>query len=118
MRGSSPRKGSSRLRILRYSDVVAKPEPDSSDPARASLARGSEQVLQIGLHGDTGRLHRALDVEGKVPVEIIAIDRKGPKVFIAVTVDSYDPTGNFLFHQQGTVHATRITMNTDLKDLF
>src|SRR6516164_10616485 len=86
MRGSSPRKGSSRLRIIRYSDVVAKPEPDSSDPARASLARGSEQVLQIGRHGDTGRLHRALDVERKVSCEVIAIDRKGPGVFIAATV--------------------------------
>jgi len=31
-------------------------------------------------------VHRALDVEREVPFEIIAIDRKGPEVFIAATI--------------------------------
>ena len=50
--------------------------------------------------------------------EEIDLDRSGDEHFGTVTVDGYDPTGNFLFHQQGTVHATRITVKTDLKDLF
>jgi len=35
-----------------------------------------------------------------------------------LTIDNYDPAGNLLAHLQGTVHATRITVKTDLKDLF
>jgi hypothetical protein len=58
-----------------------------AEPCYAGVAgHGSEQVLQIGLHGDTGRVHRALDVERKVPFEIIAINRKGPEAFIPATV--------------------------------
>ena len=31
-------------------------------------------------------MHRALEVDKKVPFEIIAIERNGPEVFIAATV--------------------------------
>jgi hypothetical protein len=46
------------------------------------------------------------------------LNRSGDEHFGTVTVDGYDPTGNLLFHQQGTVHATRTTVKTDLQDLF
>jgi hypothetical protein len=50
--------------------------------------------------------------------EEIDLDRSGDEQSGTVTIDDYDPEGNFLFHIEGTVHATRITVNTDLKDLF
>jgi hypothetical protein len=56
--------------------------------ASVAGARGLdlEQILQIGLHGDTGRVHRALEVRKQVPIGIIVIDRKGPDVFITAMV--------------------------------
>ena len=85
----------------------------------------------LGIWKKTGRSHytmnhffqnwdpttNSLQFRGQIREEI-DLDRSGDEHFGTVTVDGYDPTGNFLFHQQGTVHATRITMNTDLKDLF
>jgi hypothetical protein len=85
----------------------------------------------LGIWKKTGRSHYALNHfflgwdpttnslhhRGQIREEI-DLDRSGDEHFGSVTVDGYDPAGNFLFHQQGTVHATRITMNTDLKDLF
>ena len=50
--------------------------------------------------------------------EEIDLDRSGDKHSGTFTIDSYDPTGNPSFHAEGTVHATRITVKTDLKDLF
>ena len=50
--------------------------------------------------------------------EEIDLDRSGDEHFGTFTIDQYDPAGNFLAHFQGTVHATRITVKTDLKDLF
>ena len=50
--------------------------------------------------------------------EEIDLDRSGDEHFGTVTLDSYDLEGNLLVHLQGTVHATRITVKTDLKDLF
>ena len=85
----------------------------------------------LGIWKKTGRSHYALNhfflawdpttdslnARGQIREEI-DLDNSGDEHFGTVTVDGYDSTGNFLFHQQGTVHATRITMNTDLKDLF
>jgi hypothetical protein len=85
----------------------------------------------LGIWKKTGRSHYALNhfflgwdpttnslqVRGQIREEI-DLDRSGDEHFGTVTVDGYDPTGNFLFHQQGTVQATRITVSTDLKDLF
>jgi hypothetical protein len=67
----------------------------------------------LGWDPTTNSLHH----RGQIREEI-DLDRSGDEHFGTVTVDGYDPTGNFLFHQQGTVHATRITVKTDLKDLF
>jgi len=50
--------------------------------------------------------------------EEIDLDRSGDKRFGTFTIDGYDLEGNLSFHVQGTVHATRITVKTDLKDLF
>ena len=50
--------------------------------------------------------------------EEIDLDRSGNEHFGTVTIDDYDPEGNLRGHIQGTVHATRITVKTDLKDLF
>jgi hypothetical protein len=50
--------------------------------------------------------------------EEIDLDRSGDEQFGTVTIDIYDPAGNLLVHAQGTVQATRITVTTDLKDLF
>ena len=85
----------------------------------------------LGIWKKTGRSHytmnhffqnwdpttNSLQFRGQIREEI-DLDRSGDEHFGTVTVDGYDPTGNFLFHQQGTVHATRITVKTDLKDLF
>jgi hypothetical protein len=50
--------------------------------------------------------------------EEIDLDQGGNEHFGIVTFDVYDPNGKFLNHTQGTVQATRITVNTDVKDLF
>jgi hypothetical protein len=50
--------------------------------------------------------------------EEIDLDHGGNEHFGTVTFDVYDLNGNLLDHNQATVHATRITVKTDLKDLF
>jgi len=50
--------------------------------------------------------------------EEIDLDHGGNEHFGIVTFDVYDLNGKFLNHIEGTVQATRITVNTDLKDLF
>jgi hypothetical protein len=50
--------------------------------------------------------------------EEIDLDHGGNEHFGIVTFDVYDLAGNLLDHTQATVHATRITVKTDLKDLF
>ena len=50
--------------------------------------------------------------------EEIDLDHGGNEHFGIVTFDVYDLNGKFLSHTEGTVQATRITVNTDLKDLF
>jgi hypothetical protein len=50
--------------------------------------------------------------------EEIDLDRSGDEHFGTFTIDGYDLEGNLLYHSQGTVHATRITVKTDFKDLF
>ena len=50
--------------------------------------------------------------------EEIDLDRSGDKHFGTFTIDNYDLEGNLSFHVEGTVDATRITVKTDLKDLF
>jgi hypothetical protein len=50
--------------------------------------------------------------------EKIYVDRSGDEHTGTFTIDAYDPDGNPVFQAQGTVHATRITVKTDLQDLF
>ena len=50
--------------------------------------------------------------------EEIDLDRSGDKHSGTFTIDGYDLAGNPVFHVEGTVQATRITVKTDLKDLF
>jgi hypothetical protein len=50
--------------------------------------------------------------------EEIDLDHGGNEHFGIVTFDVYDLAGNLLDHTQATVQATRITVKTDLKDLF
>ncbi len=85
----------------------------------------------LGIWKKTGRLHYTLNhffqawdptdnsLQARFQIrEEIDLDRSGDEHFGTVTIDSYDPAGNLLSHSQGTVHATRITVKTDLKDLF
>ena len=85
----------------------------------------------LGIWKKTGRSHytmnhffqnwdptdNTLQARGQIREEI-DLDRSGDEHFGTVTVDGYDLAGKLLFHQPGTVHATRITVKTDLKDLF
>ena len=85
----------------------------------------------LGIWEKTGRFHytlnhffqnwdptnNSLHDRGQIREEI-DLDRSGDEHFGTLTIDNYDPEGNLLAHSQGTVHATRITVKTDLKDLF
>ncbi len=85
----------------------------------------------LGIWKKTGRSHYTLNhfylasdpttntLQYRVQIrEEIDLDRSGDEHFGTLTIDNYDPAGNLLAHLQGTVHATRITVKTDLKDLF
>jgi hypothetical protein len=61
--------------------------------------------------------NNSLNNRGQIREEI-DLDRSGDEQFGTLTIDNYDPAGNLLVHLKGTVHATRITVKTDLKDLF
>lgn len=67
----------------------------------------------LGWDATTNSLHH----RGQIREEI-DLAGAGNEHFGTVTVDGYDPAGKPLFHQQGTVHAIRITVKTDLQDLF
>ena len=95
---------------------------------QSPAARGN---VCLGIWKKTGRSHYALNhfflgwdpttnslqVRGQIREEI-DLDRSGDEHFGTLTIDDYDPQGKLLAHLQGTVHATRITVKTDLKDLF
>jgi len=85
----------------------------------------------LGVWKKTGRSHYTLNhfylnwdptdntLQARVQIrEEIDLDRSGDKHSGTFTIDSYDPTGNPSFHAEGTVQATRITVKTDLQDLF
>jgi hypothetical protein len=94
-----------------------------SPPARGNFC--------LGIWEKTGRFHytmnhffqnweptnNSLHDRGQIREEI-DLDHSGDEHFGTLTIDDYDPAGNLLVHLQGTVHATRITVKTDLKDLF
>jgi hypothetical protein len=85
----------------------------------------------LGIWKKTGRSHYTLNhfylhsdpttnsMDSRAQIrEEIDLDRGGDEHFGTFTIDGYDLAGNPIFHAEGTVHATRITVNTDLKDLF
>jgi hypothetical protein len=49
--------------------------------------------------------------------EEIDLDHGGDEYFGTFTIDDYDLSGHLLVHLRGTVHATRITVNTHLADV-
>jgi len=96
-----------------------------------SQAPAASGNICLGVWKKTGRSHYTLNhfylnsdpttnsLQARVQIrEEIDLDRSGDEHFGIFTIDGYDLEGNFLFHQQGTVQATRITVKTDLKDLF
>ena len=96
--------------------------------ADAPPARGN---FCLGIWKKTGRSHYTLNhfylgwdptnnsLHDRTQIrEEIDLDRSGDEHFGTFTIDGYDLEGNLLVHLQGTVHATRITVKTDLKDLF
>jgi hypothetical protein len=85
----------------------------------------------LGIWKKTGRFHYSLNHfllgsdatndslqdRGQLREEI-DLDHGGDEYFGTFTFDDYDLSGHLLFHLQGTVHATRITVNTKFADLF
>jgi hypothetical protein len=96
--------------------------------AQAPAARGN---FCLGIWKKTGRFHYTLNHfflgwdptndtlhdRGQIREEI-DLDRSGDEHSGTFTIDDYDLGGKLLVHLQGTVEATRITVKTDLKDLF
>jgi hypothetical protein len=85
----------------------------------------------LGIWKKTGRSHYKLNhfylgsdpatdtLQYRVQIrEEIDLDRSGDEHSGTFTIDGYDLAGNPVFHVEGTVQATRITVKTDLKDLF
>jgi hypothetical protein len=85
----------------------------------------------LGIWKKTGRFHYKLNhfylqsdpatdtLKYRIQIrEEIDLDRSGKKHSGTFTIDGYDLGGNPAFHVQGTVLATRITVETDLKHLF
>ena len=96
--------------------------------AEAPAARGN---VCLGIWKKTGRYHYKLNhlylqsdpatdtLQFRIQLrEEIELDHGGNEHFGTVTFDVYDLNGKLLNHIEGTVHATRITVETDLKDLF
>jgi hypothetical protein len=96
--------------------------------AGAPAAAGN---ICLGVWKKTGKYHYTLNhfylvsdpatdtVIARVQLrEEIDLDHGGDEHFGIVTFDVYDLNGKLLNHTQGTVQATRITVKTDLKDLF
>jgi hypothetical protein len=84
----------------------------------------------LGIWKKTGRFHYTLNhfTLGSDPSndtvsdrgqlrEEIDLDHGGDEYFGTFTIDDYDLSGHLLVHITGTVTATRITVNTPLKDV-
>jgi hypothetical protein len=84
----------------------------------------------LGVWKETGNLHYTVNhfTLGSDPStdtlsdrgqlrEEIDLDHGGDAYFGTFTLDDYDLSGHLLVHLQGTVHATRITVNTHFADV-
>src|ERR1700730_16469261 len=89
---------------------------------------GPQGNVCLGVWKKTGRSHYTLNhfylasdpttntLHDRTQIrEEIDLDRSGDEHFGTFTIDGYDLEGNLLYHAQGTVHATRITVKTDFK---
>jgi hypothetical protein len=96
--------------------------------SQAPAAAGN---ICLGIWKKTGKSHYTLNhfylnsdpvtdtLHARVQLrEEIDLSHSGDEHFGIVTFDVYDLAGNLLDHTQAAVHATRITVKTDLKDLF
>jgi hypothetical protein len=96
-----------------------------------AIATAAQGNVCLGIWNKTGKSHYTLNhfylgsnptnnsLQGRTQIrEEIDLNRSGNEHFGTFTMDGYDLKGNLIFHAQGTVHATRITVKTDLKDLF
>lgn len=85
----------------------------------------------LGVWKKTGKLHYTLNhfylqsdpttdkLQNRIQIrEEIDLGHSGDEHFGTFTIDVYDLEGKLVGHVQGTVHATRITVKTDLQDLF
>ena len=96
--------------------------------ADAPAAKGN---ICLGVWKKTGTYHYTLNhfylgwdpadntLQARVQIrEEIDLDRSGDKHSGTFAIDGYDLAGNPAFHVEGTVQAIRITVKTDLQDLF
>ena len=96
-----------------------------------SAGPAAQGNICLGIWKKTGRSHYTLNhfylgwdpatntLQARVQIhEEVDLDRSGDNQSGTFTIDDYDLEGNLLGHFQGTVHATRITVKTDFKDLF
>jgi hypothetical protein len=101
--------------------------PDGTEILNSSRPAASSNFC-LGVWKKTGKFHYrvnhftlssdpktdALSSRGQLREEI-ELDHGGDEYFGTFAIDDYDLSGHLLVHLQGTVHATRITVNTDLK---
>jgi len=110
-------------------DGFAQWHPDGTEILNSSrpAARGN---FCLGVWKKTGSFHYTLNhftlgsnpstdtLSGRGQLrEEIELDHGGDSYFGTFTSDGYDLSGNLLFHRQGTVIGTRITVNTPFADL-
>jgi hypothetical protein len=113
------------------SDAFQQWHPDGTEIHYDATAPAAQGNVCLGIWKKTGSFHYTLNhfylasdptnnsPQGRSQIrEEIDLDRSGDEHFGTFTIDGYDLKGNLLAHLQGTVHATRITVKTDLKDLF
>jgi len=110
-------------------DGFAQWHPDGTEILNSSHPAASGNFC-LGVWEKTGRFHYSLShfilssdpstdtLSGRGQLrEEIELDHGGDSYFGTFTSDGYDLSGNLLFHRQGTVIGTRITVNTPFADL-
>ena len=114
-----------------FSEAFQQWHSDGTEIHYDAVAPAAQGNVCLGIWKKTGSFHYTLNhfylgsdptndsLQGRAQIrEEIDLDRSGDEHFGTFTTDSYDLQGTLLGHFQGTVHATRITVKTDLKDLF
>jgi hypothetical protein len=109
-------------------DGFAQYHPDGTEILNSSHPAASGNFC-LGVWKKTGRFHYTLNhfilssdpttdtLSGRGQLrEEIELDHGGDSYFGTFTSDGYDLSGHLLVHRQGTVTATRITVNTPFAD--